>query len=66
MKSTNVQTEAPTGYSPQDTAELARRWTKVMWNGELWKQVHWLRVPVLQWPTDLVLMQELISKLRPA
>jgi cephalosporin hydroxylase len=53
------------GYSPQETAELARQWTKVMWNASLWKQVHWLGVPVLQWPTDLILMQELITKLRP-
>ena len=52
-------------YSLQETADLARRWTKAMWNGELWKQVHWLGVPVLQWPTDLIVMQELIVKLRP-
>jgi cephalosporin hydroxylase len=52
-------------YSPERTAALAREWTKTMWNGSLWKQVHWLGVPVLQWPTDLVLMQELIAKLRP-
>jgi len=52
-------------YSPRETAELARQWTKVMWNSELWTQVHWLGVPVLQWPTDLILMQELIAKVRP-
>jgi len=51
--------------SPQQTAELARQWTKVMWNAELWKQVSWLGVPVLQWPTDLLLLQELLTKLRP-
>lgn len=47
------------------TAELARKWTKAMWNGGLWKQVRWLGVPVLQWPTDLVIMQELIATVRP-
>lgn len=47
------------------TAQLARQWTKAMWNSELWKQVSWLGVPVLQWPTDLLVMQELITKLRP-
>ena len=36
-----------------------------MWNSELWKQVSWLGVPVLQWPTDLLLLQELMTKLRP-
>jgi cephalosporin hydroxylase len=53
------------GYSAEDTAALARQWTKNMWNSSLWKQVHWLGVPVLQWPTDLILMQELIATLRP-
>src|SRR3990170_8310767 len=50
---------------PPATEQLARQWTKAMWSSELWKQVSWLGVPVLQWPTDLVLMQELIAKLRP-
>ncbi len=36
-----------------------------MWNTGLWRQVSWLGVPVLQWPTDLLLLQELLTKLRP-
>lgn len=55
----------PLPDSPEAVAQLARQWTRAMWNRELWKQVSWLGVPVLQWPTDLVLMQELIAKLRP-
>jgi cephalosporin hydroxylase len=55
---------APT-RSPDDTLALARRWTKAMWNADLWRQVSWLGVPVWQWPTDLVLMQELLARLRP-
>jgi cephalosporin hydroxylase len=51
--------------SSGETAQLARRWTKTMWNAGLWQQVSWLGVPVLQWPTDLLLMQELLAKLRP-
>ena len=51
--------------SPPATAQLARQWTKAMWSSELWKQVSWLGVPVLQWPTDLLLLQELMTKLRP-
>ena len=50
---------------PQETVELARQWTRAMWDAELWKQVSWLGVPVLQWPTDLLLLQELMTKLRP-
>ena len=30
--------------------ELARQWTKVMWNASLWKQVRWLGVPVCNGP----------------
>ncbi|HWP85489.1 MAG TPA: CmcI family methyltransferase [Terriglobia bacterium] len=55
----------PLSYSPEETERLARQWTKAMWNASLWKQVRWLGVPVLQWPTDLLLMQELIAELRP-
>jgi cephalosporin hydroxylase len=55
----------PLRYTPEETAQLARLWTKAMWNASLWKQVRWLGVPVLQWPTDLILMQELIAKVRP-
>ena len=36
-----------------------------MWNADLWRQVTWLGVPVLQWPTDLMLLQELLTKLKP-
>lgn len=52
-------------YTARETEQLARQWTKVMWNAELWKQVRWLGVPVLQWPTDLILMQELVAEVRP-
>lgn len=52
-------------YTPEETGALARQWTKAMWNSSLWKQVRWLGVPVMQWPTDLILMQELIVKIRP-
>src|SRR5450756_667756 len=54
-----------TGYTRQETETLARQWTKAMWNSSLWKQVRWLGVPVLQWPTDLLVMQELIAAQRP-
>ena len=63
----STESSSPTSLtiSPDDTSALARRWTKAMWNAELWKQVSWLGVPVWQCPTDLVLMQELLSRLRP-
>lgn len=52
-------------YSSEGTQRLALQWTKSMWNALLWKQVTWMGVPVQQWPTDLILMQELITRLRP-
>lgn len=55
----------PAGYSRQETEALARQWTKAMWNESLWKQTRWLGVPVLQWPTDLLVMQDLIAAQRP-
>jgi cephalosporin hydroxylase len=55
----------PLRYTPEEREQLARQWTRALWNAELWKQVHWMGVPVLQWPTDLILMQELVAELRP-
>jgi cephalosporin hydroxylase len=55
----------PLRYTSEETRQLARQWTKSMWNAELWKSARWLGVPVLQWPTDLLLMQELVVELRP-
>lgn len=56
----------PSPGSPSDEASrLARQWTRTLWNAGLWRQVSWLGVPVLQWPTDLLLLQELMTRLRP-
>src|SRR5262245_21379361 len=52
-------------YTPEETRTLARLWTKAMWNAEFWKRVRWLGVPMLQWPTDLMLMQALIAEQKP-
>lgn len=54
-----------TPNSPDETSRLARQWTRTMWNAGLWRQVSWLGVPILQWPTDLLLLQELMARLRP-
>lgn len=53
------------GYSKEETEQIALQWTQAMWNADLWRQVTWLGVPVMQWPTDLLVMQELIAHLRP-
>ena len=56
---------ATPGSPSDEISQLARRWTKAMWNAGLWREVSWLGVPVLQWPTDLLLLQELMTRLRP-
>lgn len=36
-----------------------------MWSAQLWQRVRWLGVEVWQWPTDLLIMQELIFEQKP-
>ena len=52
-------------YSREATERLARQWTKTMWNSTIWKGVRWMGAPIQQWPTDLVILQELMHRLRP-
>jgi len=44
---------------------LSLQWTRVLWQNELWTSINWFGVPILQWPTDLQLLQELVYKLKP-
>jgi cephalosporin hydroxylase len=36
-----------------------------MWDVELWKNVSWLGFPIQQWPTDMVVLQEIVFAERP-
>ena len=45
--------------------ELARQWTFEMWRNALWSETRWMGAKVLQWPTDLLIMQELIWTTKP-
>ena len=40
-------------------------WTRLMWQDDLWKKVKWLGIPILQWPTDLVIVQEIVYEQKP-
>src|SRR5262245_24692247 len=51
--------------SPAFTADAALRWTRVMWQNQLWRTNRWFGVPILQWPTDLLILQELMHDVRP-
>lgn len=44
---------------------LARKWTKAMWVASLWQGNRWLGVDILQWPTDLLVIQELLFEQKP-
>ncbi len=44
---------------------LALRWTKAMWAADLWQGNRWLGVEICQWPTDLLIMQEIVFEQRP-
>jgi len=45
--------------------DLALEWTRALWQAELWRGNHWLGMPILQWPTDLLVLQELVMEQAP-
>src|SRR5512140_3179516 len=47
------------------TDDLALAWTRTLWQGELWRGNSWLGMPILQWPTDLLVLQELVLEQLP-
>ena len=51
--------------SPELTRDLALQWTRMLWQNQLWRTNRWYGVPILQWPTDLLILQELMHDLRP-
>jgi|SRR6185369_10246666 len=51
--------------SPELARDLPREWTRALWQNELWRGNQWHGMPILQWPTDLLILQELIGELRP-
>lgn len=52
-------------FSKKTTAELALEWTREMWQEALWKTIRWLGIPILQWPTDLIILQEIVHEQKP-
>lgn len=44
---------------------LSIEWTSRMWQEGLWKTIEWFGTPILQWPTDLIILQELVFELKP-
>jgi len=53
------------GTDDDTLRELARQWTRATWARELYLGNTWLGFPILQWPTDMLILQEIIFAQRP-
>ena len=52
-------------YSEEGFRVLSQLWTRSNWHSRLSYEVTWLGIPIIQLPEDMVVMQELIWKVRP-
>jgi cephalosporin hydroxylase len=52
-------------YSEEGLKIVSELWTKVCCEHKIMYQPTWLGIPIIQFPTDIVMMQELIWKVRP-
>ena len=52
-------------YSEEGLQLMAELWTKVSVQHKIMYEPTWLGIPVIQYPGDMVMMQELIWKVRP-
>ena len=66
-----MRVTTPTGerevniYSEEGFRVLAHLWTRSNWHNRLSYEVTWLGIPIIQLPEDMVVMQELLWKVRP-
>ncbi len=52
-------------YTPEGYGILSELWTRSGWQRKLSYEVVWMGIPIIQLPEDMVMMQELIWRLRP-
>ncbi len=52
-------------YSEEGLKLIAELWTKVSVEHKVMYEPTWLGIPIIQYPNDIVMMQELIWKVRP-
>jgi cephalosporin hydroxylase len=52
-------------YSDDGFRLLSQLWTKAGWQRKLSYELTWLGVPIIQIPEDILMMQELLYKVRP-
>ena len=53
-------------YSDRGFQELTRLWVKAGWQRKLSYELTWLGVPIIQLAEDILMMQELLYKIRPS
>jgi cephalosporin hydroxylase len=67
----NIQVHAANGardldiYSPEGFKAISQLFTRSGWQQKISYEVTWLGIPIIQTPEDIVMMQELIWKVRP-
>ena len=52
-------------YSPEGYRRLTALWVKAAWQHRISYEPTWLGIPIIQLPEDILMMQELIHKIRP-
>jgi len=52
-------------YKDKEFMELTKQWFKKSWNYEYQYHFSWLGLPILQFPQDIMAIQELIWKIKP-
>ena len=52
-------------YSPEGYRVLTALWVKAAWQHRISYEPTWLGIPIIQLPEDILMMQELIYKVRP-
>ncbi len=52
-------------YTPEGFALLADLWTRANWQQKFSYEVTWLGMPIIQLPEDMVMLQEVIWRVRP-
>lgn len=52
-------------YCDEGYSRLAELWTKATVQHKLMYEISWLGIPIIQYPSDIIMMQELIWKIRP-
>ena len=65
VKSENGDEKIVDLYSPEGMKLVTELWLKSSFHHRLMYEPTWLGVPIIQYPSDMVMLQELIWKLRP-